>query len=405
MKRVPEESPGPLSGLRIIELGSLIAGPFATRLLADYGAQVIKIEAPNTPDPMRDWGHVTYKDKHLWWSVQARNKDLITLNLRHPRGQEVFLEMVSKADAVVENFRPGTMEKWGLGWEKLEQTNPRLIMVRVSGFGQTGPYRHRAGFGSVAESMGGLRYLNGFPDRPPHRFGISLGDALASLYAVIGCLSAVEARHRTGKGQMVDCAISEAVLSLLESAVPEYGLTGYVRERQGNVLPGIVPSNTYATRDGQFIVIGANQDRIFKRLAKVMRRPELADDPRYQDHLARGAHQEELDRIIEEWTRAEDLETLTRQLNDSGIPAGPIYSIREIFNDPHYKAREMVLDCEDPTLGRVPVPGIVPKFSDTPGAVRHLGKWRTGTDNRKIYGQLLNMSNQTLEELEKTGAI
>lgn len=390
-------------GLTVLELGSLIAGPFATRLLADYGARVIKVEAPDALDPMRDWGHIRAAGKHLWWSAQARNKELVTLNLRSTAGQHLFRRLAGAVDVIVENFRPGTMEKWGLGWEVLHALNPRLIMVRVSGFGQTGPYRDRAGFGSVAEAMGGLRYLNGYPDRPPTRFGISLGDALGSLYAVIGALAAVQARHVSGEGQMVDCAITEAVFSLLESAVPEYGAARYVPERHGTVLPGIAPSNTYPTYDREFIVIGANQDRVFQRLTEVMGQPQLAEDPRFNTHSGRAQHQAELDRLIAAWTEQHDLADLTTRLNRAGIPAGPIYSIADIFSDPQFAAREMiVMPSED---GAVPTPGIIPKFSKTPGAVRHLGRDEPGRDNLTVYSELLQLSLDELQALHDQGVL
>ncbi|MCL5971840.1 MAG: CoA transferase [Firmicutes bacterium] len=400
-----QRAAGPLEGVTVVELGSLIAGPFATRLLGDYGARVIKVEAPDALDPMRDWGHVTYRDRHLWWLTQARNKELITLNLRTRKGQDLFRQLVPHIDIVVENFRPGTLEKWELAWETLHALNPRLILVRVSGFGQTGPYRERTGFGSVAEAMGGLRYLNGFPDRPPTRFGISLGDSLGSLYAVIGALAAIHAREKTGEGQMVDCAITEAVFSLLESAVSEYGLTGYVRERQGNILPGIAPSNTYRTKDDQYLVIGANQDRVFQRLTEVMGAPNLASDPMYQTHQARATHQMELDRIIESWTTQHTLEELAAWLHEAGIPAGPIYSIEDIFSDPQFRAREMILQQEAPSLGSVPTPGIVPKFSGTPGQIRHLAREHPGQDNHRVYSEWLNLSDRDLRDLEEDGVI
>lgn len=398
---------GPLAGLRVVELGTLIAGPFASRLLADYGAHVIKIEAPDAPDPMRDWGQVTFseEDWHLWWAVQSRNKELITLNLRHPKGQELFRRLISHVDILIENFRPGTMEKWGLGYDDLHQIHPGLVMVRVSGFGQTGPYHDRAGFGSVAEAMGGIRYLNGFADRPPTRFGISLGDALGSLYAVIGGLAAIQARHLTGQGQMVDCAITEAAFSLLESAVPEYGLTGHIRERQGNILPGIAPSNTYSTRDGQFIVIGANQDRVFRRLSEVMGQPQLAEDPRYSTHVARGENQASLDAVVESWTIQYDLTDIAQRLNQAGIPAGPIFSIEDIFSDPHFQSRDMIVTVEDPQWGSVPIPGVVPKFSDTPGEVRHLGRHDLGSDNVKVYAEWLGLTTEEMLLLQEQQVI
>lgn len=399
----PTLASGPLAGLVVLELGTLIAGPFATRLLADYGARVIKVEAPDALDPMREWGHVQANGKHLWWSAQARNKELMTLNLRTAEGQALFRRLATHVDVIVENFRPGTLEKWGLGWDAMHALNPRLIMVRVSGFGQTGPYHDRAGFGSIAEAMGGLRFLNGFPDRPPIRFGISLGDALGSLYAVIGALAALRARELTGEGQVVDCAITEAVFSLLESAVPEYGVTGYVRERQGNLLPGVAPSNTYPTRDHQFIVMGANQDRVFRRLTEVMGQRALADDERFKTHGGRAEHQRALDEIIADWTIQHDLQELTERLNDAGIPAGPIYSIADIFADPQFRARNMIVTLDEP--GAVPTPGIVPKFAKTPGQIRHLGREQPGHDNATVYEEMLQLSPRELAELRQQGVL
>jgi crotonobetainyl-CoA:carnitine CoA-transferase CaiB-like acyl-CoA transferase len=398
-------SSGPLAGTRVLELGSLIAGPFAGRLLADMGAEVVKVEAPDTPDPMRQWGQATYKGRRLWWTVQSRNKYCITLNLRLPEGQALFRRLAQQADVVIENFRPGTLEQWQIGWEELSAVNPRLILVRVSGFGQTGPYRDRAGFGAVAEAMGGLRYVTGFPDRPPVRLGISLGDAVAALYATIGTLAALQERYRSGRGQVVDVSITEAVFSLMESAVPDYGRTGHVRERSGNILPGIAPSNVYPTRDGQYLVIGANQDRVFRRLCEVLGHPEVADDPRFASHEARGKHQEELDDLIAQWTRQWDQKALAERLHQAGIPAGPIYSIADIMQDPHFLAREMIVQMEDPELGPVEVPGPVPKFSRSASQLRWTGPARPGEHNLEIYQRWLGLEPSELEALQRQGVV
>lgn len=396
---------GPLAGIRVLELGSLIAGPFAGRLLADMGAEVVKVEAPDTPDPMRHWGQATYKGRRLWWTVQSRNKYCITLNLRLPEGQALFRRLAQQADVVVENFRPGTLEQWRLGWDDLSAVNPRLILVRVSGFGQTGPYRDRAGFGAVAEAMGGLRYVTGFPDRPPVRLGISLGDAVAALYATIGTLAALQERHRSGRGQVVDVSITEAVFSLMESAVPDYGRTGHVRERSGNILPGIAPSNVYPTRDGQYLVIGANQDRVFRRLCEVLGHPEVADDPRFATHEARGQRQEELDELIAQWTRQWNQKELAERLHQAGIPAGPIYSIADIMQDPHFLAREMIVQMEDPELGPVEVPGPVPKFSRTAPRLQWTGPAHPGEHNQEIYQRWLGLEPSALEALHRQGVV
>ncbi|MCL6561759.1 MAG: CoA transferase [Firmicutes bacterium] len=398
-------SAGPLAGIRVLELGSLIAGPFAGRLLADMGAEVVKVEAPDTPDPMRQWGQATYRGRRLWWTVQSRNKYCITLNLRLPEGQALFRRLAQQADVVIENFRPGTLEQWQLGWDELSAVNPRLILVRVSGFGQTGPYRDRAGFGAVAEAMGGLRYVTGFPDRPPVRLGISLGDAVAALYATIGTLAALQERHRSGRGQVVDVSITEAVFSLMESAVPDYGRTGHVRERSGNILPGIAPSNVYPTRDGQYLVIGANQDRVFRRLCEVLGHPEVAEDPRFATHEARGQHQEALDDLIAQWTRQWDQKALAERLHQAGIPAGPIYSIADIMQDPHFLAREMIVPMEDPELGLVEVPGPVPKFSRTDSRLRWTGPAHPGEHNQEVYQRWLGLEPSALEALHRQGVV
>lgn len=394
----------PLDDIRVLELGTLIAGPFTGRLLGDFGAEVIKIEAPDKADPMRQWGK--QKDGHgLWWPIQSRNKKSITLNLRVKEGQELFKQLVEKADVVIENFRPGTMEKWGLSYHILSEINPKLIMVRTSGFGQTGPYKSRAGFGSVGEAMGGLRYVNGFPDRPPARSGISIGDSLAALFATIGCLTALHERERSGLGQVVDTAIYESVFSVMESIIPDYLLADYVRERMGNVLKGIAPSNIYLTKDGIYIVIGANMDSIFKRLCEAMGQPELADDPKYKDHTARGENMEELDQLIEDWTKTLTAKECLAILEEFGVPSGPIYSAKEIVEDPHYKSRDMIITKEHPVLGDFPMPGIVPKLSRTPGQVRHVGSIAMGSENVEIYKGLLKLSDEAFEAYQEAGVI
>lgn len=389
----------PLEGIRILELGTLLAGPFTGRMLGDFGAEVIKIEAPDKADPMRQWGK--QKDgEGLWWPIQSRNKKSITLNLRTEEGQGIFKDLVKEADVIIENFRPGTMEKWNLSYETLSEINPGIIMTRTSGYGQTGPYHKRAGFGSVGEAMGGIRHVTGFPDRAPSRIGISLGDTLAALFATIGTLTALHERNHSGRGQVVDTAIYESVFSVMESTIPDYLLAGYVRERMGNILPGVAPSNIYLTKEGTYIVIGANADGVFKRLCEAMGRPELYEDPKYRTHHARSDNMAELDQLIEEWTKTQETKEVLELLAEKGVPSGLIYSAKDIVEDPHYQAREMIIKTEHPTLGEFPMPGIVPKLSRTPGKVKHVGAETMGKYNDEIYGKLLKYSEEKLAELK-----
>nr|WP_170008646.1 CoA transferase [Bacillus fonticola] len=394
----------PLEGMKVLELGSLLAGPFAGRLLADFGADVIKIEAPDRHDPMRQWG----KEKDnvgLWWPIQSRNKRSITLNLRDEKGQELFKKLVTEVDVVIENFRPGTMEKWGVGYETLSSINPRLIMVRTSGYGQDGPYSKRAGFGSVAEAMGGLRNVTGFPDRPPSRVGISIGDTLAALFATIGCLTALHEREKSGKGQVVDTAIYESVFSVMESMIPDYLLAGHIRERTGNLLPGIAPSNIYPTEDETYVVIGANADGVFRRLATAMDRPELAEDEKFATHVKRGENQIELDELIEGWTKTLSAEVVLEKLEIHGVPAGKIYNAKDIVSDPHYLAREMIVNVDHPQLGNFPMPGIVPKLSRTPGKIKSAGAETVGKNNGDVYRHMLDLSEEDIRSLREEGII
>ena len=364
---------GPLSGVKVVELGQLIAGPFCTRILAEFGAEVIKIEPPGDGDPLRQWRKL-HQGTSLWWFVQARNKKSVTLNLKSPEGQEIVRQLAERADIVVENFRPGTMEKWGLGFEQLAQRNPGLVMVRLSGYGQSGPYRDRPGFGAIAEAMGGLRYVTGYPDRPPVRVGISLGDAVAALYGAIGALMALHARQGNGgRGQMVDVALYEAVFSLMESLLPEYDFDGFVRERSGASLPGIVPSNTYVTRDGRYVVIGANGDSIFKRLMAAIGRADLAADPALARNDGRVQRTAELDRVIGEWCAAHDLDAVLERLEQAEVPAGKIYDVADIARDLHYRARGMIEQGTLPDGKPLQVPGVVPRLSASPGGTRWLG--------------------------------
>jgi formyl-CoA transferase len=363
---------GPLAGLKVIELGTLIAGPFCTRLLAEFGAEVIKIESPEGGDPLRNWRKL-HEGTSLWWFVQARNKKSVTADLRSAAGQEIVRRLVRNADILVENFRPGALEKWGLGWEALSSINPGLIMVRLSGYGQSGPYRDQPGFGAIGEAMGGIRFVTGFPDRPPVRAGISLGDSVAAMYGAIGALMALHAKQTSGRGQVVDVALYEAVFSLMESMLPEYDRFGFVRARSGASLPGIVPSNTYTTRDGKYLVIGANADSIFKRFMAAIGRVDLADDPALANNEGRVKRTEELDQVIAGWAAAHDLDDALAILACAQVPSGKIYDVADIVRDVHYQARGML---EQHTLADgtpLKLPGIVPKLSRTPGGTRWLG--------------------------------
>jgi formyl-CoA transferase len=390
----------PLQDLRVLELGTLLAGPFTGRMLGDFGAEIIKVEPPGKSDPMRDWGKA--KDGvGLWWPIQSRNKKSITLNLREEEGQNILKELIKDTDVVIENFRPGTMEKWNLSYETLSEINPKLIMVRTSGFGQTGPYKHRAGFGSVGEAMGGLRNVTGFTDRPPSRIGISIGDTLAALFATIGCLVALHERERSGKGQVVDTALYESVFSIMESIIPDYLLAGYIRERMGNILPGVAPSNIYFTQDKTYIVIGANADGVFRRLCEAMEQPELADDSRFSTHHARGENMKLLDSMIEEWTKTLPAKEALAILEEKGVPSGLIYSAKDIVEDPQYQEREMIIKVEHPQLGEFPMPGIVPKLSRTPGKVKHVGPDVMGKHNVEVYQELLGFDDEKLIELQE----
>jgi formyl-CoA transferase len=354
-------------------MGQLIAGPFCGQLLADFGADVVKIEPPGIGDAMRQWGKRTQAGHTTWFPVIGRNKRSITVNLRVPEGQEIARRLIGQADILVENFRPGTLERWGLGYETLCAINPGLIMVRVTGYGQTGPYAGRAGFGSIGEAMGGLRHIVGSPEAPPSRVGISIGDSLAATYAALGAVMALHARHATGRGQIVDSAIYEAVLAIMESLIPEYQQTGFVRERTGAILPKVAPSNVYPTRDGHTLLIAANQDTVFGRLAAAMGRPELATDPRFATHTARGENQAEIDRIVADWTRTIDADPLEALMEESGVPAGRIFRAPDMLDDPHMRAREAIVRLAHPHFGEFAMQNVAPRLSDTPGSVRHLG--------------------------------
>ena len=362
----------PLKGIKVIELGTLIAAPFCSRILAEFGAEVIKIESPDGGDQLRQWRKI-YEGTSLWWYVQSRNKKSLTLNLRLAEGQEIVRKLAQEADIVIENFRPGALEKWNIGWEQLSAINPRLIMVRLSGYGQTGPDRDKPGFGVIGESMGGLRYVTGYADRPPVRLGVSIGDSIAALYGVIGAMMALQHRHASGRGQMVDVALYEAVFSMMESLVPEFDVLGFVRERAGNALPGIVPSNTYPTQGGKFVIIGANNDAIFKRLMNAMGRSDLADDAQLATNAGRVPRTAEIDAAIGAWTAAHDLDVVLKALDGVDVPAAKVYDVADIVSDAQYLARDMIEQHQLPDGKPVKLPGIVPKLSDTPGATEWIG--------------------------------
>ncbi len=396
---------GPLESLRVIELGQLIAGPFCGQLLADFGAEVIKVEPPKTGEAMRQWGRPGKDGNPVWWSVIARGKRSVTLDLRISEGQAVLRDLVAEADILIENFRPGTMERWGLGHDVLSAINPRLIMARISGFGQDGPYSDRAGFASVGEAMGGLRYISGYPDRPPVRVGLSLGDSIAGINAAMGVLLALEHRHSTGRGQVVDTSIYESVLGLTEAMVSEYDAGGHIRERHGSSLPGIAPSNAYPTHDGREIIIGANQDAVFRRLCDVMGAPELADDPRYATHRARGEKTKELDARIAEWTRRHPAEEMVAALCKAGVPVGLAYTAREMMEDPHFAARESIAAVPDPKRGgTLAMQNVFPRLSESPGGIRALGP-DLGADTEPVLRGLLGYSVEKITQLEQAGVI
>jgi formyl-CoA transferase len=401
---VGEEQALPLDDIRVIELGSLLAGPFCGQLLGDFGAEVIKVEDPGAGDPMRQWGREKSHGLSLWWPVVARNKKSITANLRTPDGQRIVRELVAKADVLLENFRPGTIERWGLSPDELWEINPKLVITRVTGFGQTGPYAERAGFGSIGEAMGGIRYVTGDPDSPPARAGVSLGDSLAATFAALGTLVALHQVGRTGKGQVVDSAIYEAVLALMESMLPEWQVANYQRERSGTTLPNVSPSNVYPTADGEMILIAANQDTVYGRLTEVMGRPDLLTDPRFKGHAERGHHMEELDTIIAQWTLTFDADPLLESLHEKGVPAGRIFRAKDMFTDPHFAAREAIVRLTHPQIGEFAMHNVFPRLSETPGKVRHVGP-TLGENNEEIYKGLLGMDDAKIESLHSAGVI
>jgi formyl-CoA transferase len=399
-------SGGPLAGLRVLEMGSLVAGPFCTRLLAEFGAEVIKIEPPGQGDQLRRWGlRPPGSDDSLWWFVQGRNKKSVTLNLKRPRGQALARRLALQSDVLVENFRPGKMAEWGLDYARLAALHPGLVYVSISGFGQTGPYRDRVGFGSIAESIGGLRYLTGYPDRPPTRVGLSIGDSLAGLYAALGAMLALHHRDRTGgRGQLVDVALYEAVFSLLESSVPEFDRLNVIRQRKGTRLSSTAPSNTYTTRDDHSVVIGANNDAIFRRLCQVMRRADLAEDDRFRTNPDRLRQVELLDEVIGDWVGRHDRDTVLRRLEAADVPASPIYSVADIVQDPQYWARQMLLRVDDPRLGPVVVPGVMPKLTASPGRQEWLGP-TLGEHTDAVLGDVLDLAPEEIAELRGKGLV
>ena len=392
---------GALRDLRVIELGQLLAGPFCGQLLGDMGADVIKVEPPVTGDPMRDWGQ---GEEKVQWEVIARNKRSVSANLRLPEGQALVRKLIAHADVLVENFKPGTLEKWGMAPDQLIAEHPRLIVARMSGYGQTGPYSNRAGFGGIGEAMGGWRYIVGEPDRPPSRMGVSIGDTLTATYGCMGILAALHHRDRTGEGQVVDAALYESVLQVMEGLVPEYDRMGLIRERSGSILTGIAPSNVYTCKDGEYM-IGANKDSLWKRLAEAMGRPELGDDPRYATHLARGENQTELDELINSWTRTLTIAEVDALMIAHSIPAGKVYRAPEMIADPHFQAREAIIEVETERFGKLKMQGAFPRLSATPSGVRRPAPVRVGQHNAEIYGELLGLGADELARLESAGVI
>ena len=391
---------GALAGIKVIELGQLIAGPFCGQLLGDMGADVIKVEPPGSGDPMRTWGNGEHK---LWWQVIARNKRAVSANLRVPEGQELVRRLLADADILIENFKPGTMEKWGLGPAELHALFPRLIIVRMSGYGQTGPYADRAGYGGIGEAMGGWRAIVGDPDRPPSRMGVSIGDTLAATYGCMGALAALHARNASGKGQVVDSALYEAVLQVMESVVPEYAAMGLVRPRSGSILPGIAPSNVYPASDGEYM-IGGNGDTVFARLCAAMNRPELASDPRYATHIARGEHQGELDALIAAWTATMTVAELEALMILHSVPAGRVFTGREMLGDPHFAARAALAQVPHPELGAVTMQAPMPKLSANPSTIRRAAPQRVGQHNAEVYGAL-GLDAAVLADMAERGII
>jgi formyl-CoA transferase len=394
---------GPLSGVRVLEFGGLIAGPYAASVLAQFGAEVIKIEAPGEGDPLRKWRKL-HDGTSVWWYSLSRNKKSITLNLKAEKGQHIARDLVRTADIVVENFRPGVLEGWGLGWEDLSKVNPKLVMVRISGYGQSGPYKDRPGFAAIAEAMGGLRHVTGYPDRPPVRAGVSLGDSLAGIYGVIGALMAMHhVKNSNGRGQFVDVALYEAVFGVMESLLPEFSRFRHIRERSGGSLPGIAPSNTYPCKDGSYLVIAANSDGIFKRLMHAIGRSDLAADPSLARNDGRAKQERMLDEAIEQWTRQHDAEEVLATLASADVPSGRIYTAADIYDDPHYRARGMIEPVHLPGEQSVDLPGIVPKLSETPGETRWIGP-ALGEHVEEVLAEI-GITGDAIEALRAEGIV
>jgi crotonobetainyl-CoA:carnitine CoA-transferase CaiB-like acyl-CoA transferase len=394
---------GPLQGVRVIEIGTLIAAPFAARLLGEFGAEVIKIESMGQGDPLRKWRKL-HEGTSLWWYLQSRNKKSLSLNLKSPEGIDIVKRLAESADVLIENLRPGALEKLGLGWEVLHALNPKLTLVRISGYGQSGPYRDRPGFGAIGEAMGGIRYTTGTPGSPPARVGVSLGDSLASMHAVMGALmSLLRVRTGQGDGQVVDVSLAESVFNVMESLVPEYDMLGHVRERSGGALPGIAPSNTYPTADGAYVVIAGNSDPIFKRLMQTIGRADLAEDPEFVHNDGRAAQSDMLDGAISAWSSALPIDDVLKALEAAEVPAGRIYNVADIVADPHYQARGMILDADLPGGATVKMPGIVPKLSDTPGSVNWQGP-ALGQHTDSVLGEL-GMSAADIAQLKHSGVV
>ena len=395
--------PGPLSDLRVVEMGQLLAGPFAGQLFADFGAELIKLEPPNQGDPLRVWGKERTNGKALWWSVLGRNKKSVTCNLRLPEGQQIARDIIATSDVLIENFRSGTLERWGLSPEQLWEINPRLVILRVTGFGQTGPMSKEAGYGAVGEAMGGLRYVTGDPDRMPSRAGISIGDTLAATFGTLGALMALHARNRTGRGQVVDSALYEAVLAVMESLVIDYDQAEYIRERTGSILPKIAPSNVYPTQDGEMLIAG-NGDSIFRRMAEGMGQPELAEDPRFADHTARGENQAELDAVIEAWSLTKTSEEVDALMTEHKVPHGKIFRAPEMLEDAQFKARESIVKVMHPQYGEVAMQNTFPRLSDTPGLVRWVGP-ELGQHTDEILKSVLGKTDEEITALRAADVI
>lgn len=391
-------SDGPLQGLRVVEFGQLLAGPLVGTLLGDFGAEIIKIELPPHGDAMRDWGRLRHRDHSLWWSILARNKRSVALDLRTEEGQSVALRLASQADVVVENFRPGTMERWGLGPEHVRELNPRVIYGRVSGYGQTGRYRERPGFAAAGEAIAGLRHINGYPDQAPPRFGISLGDTLAAQSAFQGILLALYARDVHGiDGQVIDASIVDACFAITESAVLEYEKTGAIRAPTGTRLPRIAPSNIYRSKDEKWVVIAANHDSLWRRLARLIGHPELAEDPRFATHHARGEHEDDLDELIGAWAGRYTSEELDKLVNEAGVVCAPVYDASDVYADPYFRERELLQEYDDEVHGTITGPGVIPKLTGTPGRVRHPARWTVGADTEDVL-EALGIDSDTVEQ-------